>query len=316
MRPIEPRYDVALSFAGEQRRYVEETARVLRDRGIKVFYDDYENVSLWGKDLYSHLDYIYREASRYCVIFISGDYATKVWTNHERQSAQARALEENAEYVLPVRFDDTKIPGLRPTVGYLDLSTLSPTELAEMIDHKLGPRPAKPGFPSNIDRLYEAMSRGGKKKLSKKRLAKIADVAYSFYDALNRMNTEERKAVVGVMAFGCAAELPDHMHISLDYLSRMIGLPPAQIVSALGSVRSINVFSTLRDSVNEPEPGELVADDQDVTLRFWSQRAPNVKDATTIARETVRCAADHFCANHGVERICSLDFSLLSVVDD
>lgn len=45
------RYDVALSFAGEERPYVEAVADALRNAGVKVFYDDYEKVTLWGKDL-------------------------------------------------------------------------------------------------------------------------------------------------------------------------------------------------------------------------------------------------------------------------
>lgn len=44
-------YEVALSFAGEQRPYVEEVARSLQSRGIGVFYDGFELVSLWGRDL-------------------------------------------------------------------------------------------------------------------------------------------------------------------------------------------------------------------------------------------------------------------------
>jgi hypothetical protein len=43
-------YDVALSFAGEQRAYVQKVAAALRRRGIRPFYDDYEKVELWGKD--------------------------------------------------------------------------------------------------------------------------------------------------------------------------------------------------------------------------------------------------------------------------
>lgn len=70
----EPRYDVALSFAGEQRSYVEAVAGALRDSGIKVFYDDYEKTALWGRDLYTHLDYVYRQAARFCVTFVSADY--------------------------------------------------------------------------------------------------------------------------------------------------------------------------------------------------------------------------------------------------
>ena len=43
-------YQVALSFAGEQRDYVDQVARALYMRGIKVFYDRFETIRLWGKD--------------------------------------------------------------------------------------------------------------------------------------------------------------------------------------------------------------------------------------------------------------------------
>lgn len=130
-------YDVCLSFAGEDRVYVQEVAESLRSRAVKVFYDKYEQVELWGKDLYSHLDAVYRVYARYCVLFISSSYASKVWTNHERRSAQARALSANSDYILPVRFDDTEVPGLPPTIGHIDLRTVPPTKLADLICEKL-----------------------------------------------------------------------------------------------------------------------------------------------------------------------------------
>ena len=49
------KYDVALSFAGEDRAYVEEVAQTLRTLGVSVFYDKFEEAELWGKDLKSHL---------------------------------------------------------------------------------------------------------------------------------------------------------------------------------------------------------------------------------------------------------------------
>jgi hypothetical protein len=80
-------YDVALSFAGEDRSYVEQVAEILHSIGIKVFYDRYVEGELWGKDLYTHLDDVYRNKCRYCVMFISQHYKEKLWTNHERESA-------------------------------------------------------------------------------------------------------------------------------------------------------------------------------------------------------------------------------------
>src|SRR5882724_10999934 len=99
------RYDVCLSFAGENRRIVQSVATRLATEGVRVFYDEYEKADLWGKDLYSHLDEVYSSAARYCVLFISKYYAKKLWANHERKSAQARAFKQHVEYILPVRLD-------------------------------------------------------------------------------------------------------------------------------------------------------------------------------------------------------------------
>ena len=87
-------YDVCLSFAGEDRVYVRKVADRLRDVGVRVFYDEYAQADMWGKDLYTHLDDVYQNAARYCVLFVSKHYARRVWTDHERQSAQARALRQ------------------------------------------------------------------------------------------------------------------------------------------------------------------------------------------------------------------------------
>lgn len=138
MKETPKRYDIVLSFAGENRGYVEEVANFLNERGVVVFYDKYEQVTLWGKNLQEHLESIYRQQARYCVMFISKHYADKIWTRHERRAALARAMAERAEYVLPARFDDTEIPGLNPVVHYLDLRDVSPTQLGEMILQKLG----------------------------------------------------------------------------------------------------------------------------------------------------------------------------------
>ena len=131
-------YDVAFSFAGEDRAYVQSVAKVLDALAIKVFYDAYEQNSLWGKDLYTHLDEVYRLKSQYCVMFLSRSYRDKLWTNHERKSAQASAFEERDEYILPVRLDDTEILGIRKTIGYLDGAKIEPQDLALRIAAKLG----------------------------------------------------------------------------------------------------------------------------------------------------------------------------------
>jgi hypothetical protein len=112
-------FDVAISFAGTERAYAEALAKRVREAGFNVFYDDFYPAQLWGKNLYDFFHEIYSKRARFCVMFVSKDYAERVWTNHERQSAQERMLKEKGkEYLLPVRVDEAELPGLLGTIGY------------------------------------------------------------------------------------------------------------------------------------------------------------------------------------------------------
>ena len=71
-------------------------------------------------------------------MFVSAEYASRIWTTHERRSAQARALQEKGgDYILPIRVDDTDLAGLQPTVGYLNIHQYSIDQIAELLIAKL-----------------------------------------------------------------------------------------------------------------------------------------------------------------------------------
>ncbi len=131
-------YDVAFSFAGMERQYAQRLAEIVKDAGFSAFYDDLYPEQLWGKNLVDLFDDIYRKKSRYCVIFISAEYCERMWPNHERQSAQARMLEERGkEYILPVKVDDSELPGMAPTIGYLSLRQYGIERIGELLVKKL-----------------------------------------------------------------------------------------------------------------------------------------------------------------------------------
>src|SRR5690242_14158256 len=113
-------YDVVISFAGENRHIAEDIASKLKASGVSVFYDRYEEARLLGEDLYERLHDIYSNKARYCIMLISLHYVDKVWAKHERKSAQERALKESNPYIIPVRLDDTPVPGLPNTIAYFD----------------------------------------------------------------------------------------------------------------------------------------------------------------------------------------------------
>jgi TIR domain-containing protein len=131
------RFDVALSYATEDRPYVQGVAAVLKERGVDVFYDEYHSVDIWGRDLSVYFDEVYRQQSRFVVVFASAHYLMKAWPRRELQLALAAAILERRELILPARMDNTELPGLPPTIGSVNCQHRTPEQLAEMIIEKI-----------------------------------------------------------------------------------------------------------------------------------------------------------------------------------
>lgn len=135
-RPL-TQYDVALTFAGEDRPLVDAVARRLKNMGVTVFYDAFEEINMWGKDLTKHFEEVYKSQAKYCAMFISKHYINKAWPNFERQQALSRSIKENREYILPIKLDESEVPGLSSLIGYLNAKGLSADDLAKKICSKI-----------------------------------------------------------------------------------------------------------------------------------------------------------------------------------
>jgi hypothetical protein len=113
-------YDIALSFAGENRDIVDKIAKILRENGVSVFYDNFEKHKLWGKRLSQYFQETYGKSTHFVVPFISKEYSAKDWTDFEFTIAHSESKNRKTEFILPVRIDDTKIVGLPHDVAFLD----------------------------------------------------------------------------------------------------------------------------------------------------------------------------------------------------
>jgi hypothetical protein len=315
-------FDVCLSFAGEDREYVSQVADALRVRGVRVFYDGYNKASLWGKDLYEHLDYVYRLSARFCVIFISKYYADKLWTNHERRSAQSRAFSENKEYILPARFDDTEIPGILNTIGNIDLSNVSPAECAALIVEKASPyrmlefQNRVNYFPPVPDILFTYM------KLKSARKQRIVySAGRSFFETLKLLSDDERRLVAAIFYHSCPHDKPNNAHLELGLLRRILAWDEKPILSMLSKLRPVGFRIEVEKFGPKSSPGKTV------TLRwgYWSDEMERLKrfhpssDFTDVAWAIFDVVGRHYCDVHAVETIVRLNFSSLSTataVDD
>jgi TIR domain len=113
-------FDVAVSFAGEDRELAEDVVGRLRAAGLTVFCDTDWTPAMWGGEPLEDLDQVYCSRARSVIIFVSYPYSKKMWAQCQRRSALARALEQAPSRVLLARLDSTRLKGLRPAAGYLD----------------------------------------------------------------------------------------------------------------------------------------------------------------------------------------------------
>ncbi|MFA9200805.1 MAG: TIR domain-containing protein [Cypionkella sp.] len=149
-------YDVAISFAGEDRPKAESLADFLvNEFGLTVFYDDFEQATLWGSFLPEKLVEIYRDKAGSCVVLVSEAYKRKRFTTHEWRAAQERALNEpSLAYILPVRLDDTVLDGMFDSVGYVDGRKHSMRAVARLVYEKIGDTATQAGLVRLADQKY------------------------------------------------------------------------------------------------------------------------------------------------------------------
>lgn len=155
------KYDVALSYAGEQRHYVEKVVDFLKQQQINVFYDIDKTVEIWGENLIEYLENVYFSDSKYCVVFLSNEYINKPWTRHELEASLNRKLLERINdrlYVLPVLFDNVIIPRLSRSTAYLNANDFTPKELGKMVFEKIrGSKYMESNNIVNLSEVYETI---------------------------------------------------------------------------------------------------------------------------------------------------------------
>lgn len=141
-------YDVALSFAVEDRAIAQKFSRLLDAKNITVFHDEYGLAEQWGMDLIAHLVNIYAKKARYVVMFMSQYYPLKTWTEAERTSAQERALRDAGEYIIPIRLEDSEVPGITETTGSRDFHQHSMEGFVDLLAQKLAETKGRSSAPS------------------------------------------------------------------------------------------------------------------------------------------------------------------------
>ncbi|MEI6529816.1 MAG: TIR domain-containing protein [Candidatus Falkowbacteria bacterium] len=132
-------FDVALSYPGEMRNYVEDVAREL-EKVIgpnSYFYDNNYKAQLARPSLDTLLQDIYRNRSKLVVVFLCEKYQEKEWCNIEFRAIREIIMERDNDNVMFVKMDDGRVHGVFKTDGYIDGRTHTPHEVAAYIQERI-----------------------------------------------------------------------------------------------------------------------------------------------------------------------------------
>ncbi len=154
-------YDLAFSFAGEHRQYVEQTKLACERLGLTIFYDKDLNNEWWGKNFIREQRKVYGQRALYFVPFISDEYFRKPIPADEFETAIWTYVQRQGEYVLPVIIGKPQIPEdrLPPYIHYLKADQYTPEALAREMYAKVRGAQASNQRPREISAVVnEAMN--------------------------------------------------------------------------------------------------------------------------------------------------------------
>ncbi len=130
-------WDIAVSFAGEDRPIVERFRERVNAEGYTVYYDFDEQHRLWGENLRRKLSDVYANDAQYMVVFLSKHYPEKNWTNFELDVGRQAKAKRTEIYLLPIILDDVHVVGISSDVGHVDLRKTSLDEAVQILVRKV-----------------------------------------------------------------------------------------------------------------------------------------------------------------------------------
>ncbi|MFY2853728.1 TIR domain-containing protein [Achromobacter xylosoxidans] len=121
-RDDEVEFDIAISFAGENRELAKHLAEQLVALDIQVFYDENFEANYLGKTWSKEFTRIFGTDSRYVICILDKNYQNKIWPSFEREVFSPRVPKGE---IIPIYLDETPIPGLTKDVVGIKFTDMS-----------------------------------------------------------------------------------------------------------------------------------------------------------------------------------------------
>lgn len=129
-------YDIALSYASEQERYVSRVYEFLKLHGLSVYFAPGNQEDITAENLVQVFYPIFHDQSMMIAAFVSKEYLKKDWTRQEVSIALTRSREEKRNCLIPICFGAARVPGMDPDIHYLNAEK-SEAEIAYFLAEKV-----------------------------------------------------------------------------------------------------------------------------------------------------------------------------------
>ena len=161
-RDVPDRFAVAFSLAGEQRELVLQVAQEVESvlGRSTVFYDEWFEHWIAGRDADLLLQKIYGERADLVVMCVSGHYGDKPWPAAEHRAIRARFMQADSDVdrprVLPVRVGDGEVEGVLFNDLVPDLRDRTVAGAAELIIARLNVAKGQGAVASGVQWPHQA----------------------------------------------------------------------------------------------------------------------------------------------------------------
>jgi hypothetical protein len=102
-------YDIAISFAGENRDLARYLADTFTDLDVSVFFDEYFENNFLGRAWGTEFKRIFTSACRFVAVLLDEHHLKKIWPTFERECFTPRVADAA---VIPIKLDDSLFPGI------------------------------------------------------------------------------------------------------------------------------------------------------------------------------------------------------------
>jgi hypothetical protein len=141
-------HDVVITFSTADRSTAEEFARLLAGRNIKVSLAELKDPNVGNTGPLAHLAETFARKARFYLLLISRSFPQTNWKDVEQMTEQQHAGTTPGSSLIPVRLDDTDLPGVENPTQVRDLRSHSKQEIVDLIADTIVREKGHPGPPS------------------------------------------------------------------------------------------------------------------------------------------------------------------------